>query len=216
MSGSERFAEAYPKGNFLAINHSGCVPAEHTPPGWEEIKTTPGMVCYPGLFEVIEQFVARRPLSRIILSDRYRPKTWRAIEQSTPILSTFAPVTVIGAGPTFRLTMEEYLKALPPFASLPQSMAETDTSIIPWSFSNLAKGAEIVSRNAGASFVNISDDYCPDGACILWTTSPLEPLFADEMHVSSFGHKFFVEVFGREETLQELLAEVQGQAPGSP
>jgi peptidoglycan/LPS O-acetylase OafA/YrhL len=197
---------AYPDVNFLAINHSGCAPAEHTPRGWQKIWKGSVAKCYPGLYQLLEKLHADIKIDAIILAFRFRPQTWSAISESIPKLQAYAPVVVIGAGPTFGVTMEEYLKSLPRTQTLPQSVLETDRSIVPWSFAGLTAGAKKLADTTGATFVNIHDDFCPEEKCLLWATNSDEPLFADQVHVSRFGHKFLTGVLRNDVELRRIMS----------
>lgn len=177
---SHALRRAYPNHNFLVLHHSGCAPAE--------LITAAGTsLCFPDLNGTLRKITGALNVSGVVMNFRYRPGKWTGIVQSIPeIRKVTKNVVLLGVSPVFKRKVDEYIRGLSGGDGIPLYVSKDDPKMVPWSFDDLAVGAQKVARKQDIEFADVRPFFCDQDRCRLWLDESKEsPLFWDNVHMTN-------------------------------
>lgn len=169
---------AYPAVNFIMMHHSGCPPVER--------RHSETIACFPDLAGALSQLSSKVKISGIILNFRYRPKDWRTVTKSIPLMRRITDnIVMLGVTPMFSLSVEKFIKSLPAGSPVPLVVEKGNIQMVPWSFDDLAQQASVIAREQGIEFADVSSFFCDAESCRLWVDNSYDrPLFWDNQHLT--------------------------------
>lgn len=186
---------AYPGTNFIMIHNSGCPP-------WALV--TEKFSCFPRLEKLLSDVKKEVPVDAVLMSFRYKPDN---IDRLSPALKLwkqyFDNVIVLGVSPIFSRKLADYVLSK---EHIPNYVAVDDKAMVSWSFQQLTEDSSAIVLGHGATFVQTTDFWCPDGKCRIWSESNFtRPIYWDGQHLTRYGMEIYAQFLKESDTLRSVL-----------
>lgn len=189
---------SYPYVNFIMLHQSCCPPAHFRNP-----KRDAG--CFEGLQAMLENLQKVMTISGIIMTYRYRPKDWKHVEPTLPIVRAMCKnVVLMGVCPVFSKPLPDHIAEI---GHVPTHILRDDPAMIPWSYDELSTQAKEMAFGYGVPFIDTHSFYLSDDKYRLWVDGDFnKPFYWDEIHLTRHSLPLFAGYLRQKTELSFLVS----------